>query len=83
MFHRILRAEAGPEEEAAETHGQQAACGQDPHHAALLLPLVLPADTAPPLNRLGFKCNNTAYRPVMDGMKLLKKYADADGKTRF
>lgn len=35
------------------------------------------------LNTLGFKYNNTAYRPVMDAMKLLKKYADVDGKTRF
>ncbi|MFH8736616.1 hypothetical protein [Streptomyces sp. NPDC017964] len=35
------------------------------------------------LNALGFKYNNTAYRPVMDAMKLLKKYADVDGKTRF
>lgn len=37
----------------------------------------------PLLNTLGFKCENTAYRPVMDAMKLLKKYADVDGKTRF
>ncbi|MEU7835588.1 MULTISPECIES: hypothetical protein [unclassified Nonomuraea] len=37
----------------------------------------------PLLNTLGFKCNNTAYRPVMDAMRLLKKYADVDGKTRF
>ena len=38
----------------------------------------------PPLLRtLGFKCNNTAYRPVMDAMKLLGKYAEVDGKTRF
>ncbi|CAM5269762.1 hypothetical protein [Streptomyces aurantiogriseus] len=38
----------------------------------------------PPLpNTLGFRCNNTAYRPVMDAMKLLKKYADVDGRTRF
>jgi hypothetical protein len=37
----------------------------------------------PLLNTLGFKCNNTAYQPVMDAMKLLKKYADVDGKTRF
>ncbi|WP_331755587.1 DUF4158 domain-containing protein [Streptomyces sp. NBC_01643] len=36
----------------------------------------------PLLNTLGFKCNNTAYRPVMDAMKLLQKYADVDGKTR-
>lgn len=27
----------------------------------------------PLLNTLGFRCNNTAYRPVMDAMKLLKK----------
>ncbi|EXU63779.1 transposase [Streptomyces sp. PRh5] len=38
----------------------------------------------PPLLRtLGFKCNNTAYRPVMDALALLEKYADVDGKTRF
>lgn len=37
----------------------------------------------PLLNTLGFRCNNTAYRSVMDAMKLLKKYADVDGKTRF
>jgi hypothetical protein len=37
----------------------------------------------PLLNTLGFKCNNTAYRPVTDAMELLKKYADVDGKTRF
>ncbi|MFF8247440.1 DUF4158 domain-containing protein [Streptomyces griseus] len=38
----------------------------------------------PPLLRtLGFKCNNTAYRPVMDAMALLEKYAEVDGKTRF
>ncbi|WP_225835063.1 Tn3 family transposase [Streptomyces sp. NK08204] len=37
----------------------------------------------PLLNTLGFRCNNTAYRPVMDALKLLAKYADIDGKTRF
>ncbi|MGC9436702.1 hypothetical protein [Streptomyces sp. WG5] len=38
----------------------------------------------PPLLRtLGFKCNNTAYRPVMDAMALLEKYAEVDGKSRF
>ncbi|GGY47465.1 Tn3 family transposase [Streptomyces tanashiensis] len=37
----------------------------------------------PLLNTLGFRCNNTAYRPVMDAVKLLKEYADVDGKTRF
>jgi hypothetical protein len=37
----------------------------------------------PLLKTLGFKCNNTAYRPVMDAMRLLEKYAEVDGKTRF
>ncbi|MFE1327044.1 Tn3 family transposase [Streptomyces sp. NPDC058735] len=37
----------------------------------------------PLLKTLGFKCNNTAYRPVMDAMRLLEKYAGVDGKTRF
>ncbi|AQW48273.1 Tn3 family transposase [Streptomyces violaceusniger] len=38
----------------------------------------------PPLLRtLGFRCNNTAYRPVMDALALLEKYAGVDGKTRF
>ncbi|MFE5325364.1 hypothetical protein ACFRCG_02920 [Embleya sp. NPDC056575] len=38
----------------------------------------------PPLPAmLGFTCDNTAYRPVMDAMKLLKRYAGVDGKTRL
>ncbi|GCB52012.1 Tn3 family transposase [Streptomyces sp. NL15-2K] len=38
----------------------------------------------PPLLRtLGFRCNNTAYRPVMDALALLEMYADVDGKMRF
>ncbi|MGW3661481.1 Tn3 family transposase, partial [Streptomyces sp. NPDC005151] len=38
----------------------------------------------PPLLRtLGFRCNNTAYRPVMDALALLEKYAGVDGKMRF
>ncbi|WP_232784526.1 hypothetical protein [Carbonactinospora thermoautotrophica] len=34
----------------------------------------------PPLE---FRCNNTAYRPVMDALELLARYADVDGKVRF
>ncbi|MFE7428768.1 Tn3 family transposase [Streptomyces sp. NPDC057545] len=30
----------------------------------------------PLLSTLGFKCNNTAYRPVTDVLALLEKYAD-------
>ncbi|MFJ7046146.1 hypothetical protein ACIQVC_22440 [Streptomyces sp. NPDC101112] len=37
----------------------------------------------PLLKTLGFKGNNTAYRPVMDAMRLLEKYVGVDGKTRF
>ncbi|MET8828122.1 Tn3 family transposase [Streptomyces sp. NPDC004610] len=37
----------------------------------------------PLLKTLGFRCNNTAYRPVMDALALLEKYAGVDGKTRF
>ena len=37
----------------------------------------------PLLATLGFHCNNTAYRPVMDALALLAKYAGIDGKTRF
>ena len=29
------------------------------------------------------RCNNLAYRPVMDALGLLARYADVDGKVRF
>jgi hypothetical protein len=32
---------------------------------------------------LDFRCNNTAYRPVMVAMELLARYASVDGKVRF
>lgn len=37
----------------------------------------------PLLAVLRFRCNNTAYRPVMDALDLLARYAGVDGKTRF
>ena len=37
----------------------------------------------PLLAALDFRCNNTAYRPIMDGLELLHRYADVDGKVRF
>jgi TnpA family transposase len=37
----------------------------------------------PLLATLGFRCNNTAYRPVMDALALLARYAEVDGKMRF
>jgi TnpA family transposase len=38
---------------------------------------------APLLAALSFRCNNTAYRPVMDALDLLARYAGVDGKQRF
>jgi hypothetical protein len=32
---------------------------------------------------LEFRCNNTAYRPVMQALDLLERYATVDGKLRF
>ena len=37
----------------------------------------------PLLAALRFRSNNTAYRPVMDALDLLARYADVDGKARF
>ena len=37
----------------------------------------------PLLAALEFRCKNTAYRPIMDALELLHRYADADGKVRF
>ncbi|GIN04698.1 hypothetical protein Pve01_63560 [Planomonospora venezuelensis] len=45
------------------------------HHYRRMLPPLLAA--------LSFRCNNTAYRPVMDALDLLARYADVDGKQRF
>ncbi|TYB62046.1 Tn3 family transposase [Microbispora tritici] len=44
------------------------------YYRQMLLPL---------LKTLGFKCNNTAYRPVMDALALLQSYAGVDGKVRY
>ncbi|MEV0108338.1 Tn3 family transposase [Nocardia sp. NPDC050799] len=37
----------------------------------------------PLLAALDFRCNNTAYRPVMVALELLQRYATIDGKVRF
>ncbi|WSY64894.1 Tn3 family transposase [Nocardia sp. NBC_00881] len=37
----------------------------------------------PLLAALDFRCNNTAYRPVMQALELLQRYAKVDGKVRF
>jgi TnpA family transposase len=35
------------------------------------------------LSALTFRCNNTAYRPVLDAIELLKRYAAKEGKARY
>jgi TnpA family transposase len=35
------------------------------------------------LGALDFRCNNTAYRPVMDALQLLRRYADRPTRTRY
>jgi TnpA family transposase len=35
------------------------------------------------LGALTFRCHNAAYRPVLDALDLLKRYANIVGKTRF
>ena len=42
------------------------------HHYRTMLPKLLEA--------LAFRCNNTAYRPVMDAVDLLHRYKDRDGR---
>ena len=37
----------------------------------------------PLLAALEFRCDNTAFRPIMDALGLLHRYADVDGKVRF
>ncbi|MGC4858779.1 Tn3 family transposase [Micromonospora sp. DT41] len=42
------------------------------HHYRTMLPKLLDA--------LAFRCNNTAYRPVMDALEVLHRYKDRDGR---
>jgi hypothetical protein len=35
------------------------------------------------LGALAFRCNNTAFRPVMDALELLARWADRPGQVRF
>lgn len=45
------------------------------NHYRRMLPALLAA--------VSFRCNNTAYRPVMQALELLHRYADVDGKVRY
>jgi hypothetical protein len=50
-------------------------CGSYSNHYRRMLPPLLAA--------LVFRCNNTAYRPLMWALELLQRYATVDGKVRF
>ena len=65
-----------------EGEGDRAGVGQRVRTAALLVLAPLPADAAPLLAALEFRCNNTAYRPVMDALDLLARYAGTDAAER-
>jgi TnpA family transposase len=45
------------------------------HHYRMMLPRLLAA--------VVFESNNTAYRPVMDALELLRRYAGADSRAQF
>ena len=45
------------------------------NHYRRMLPALLAA--------LSFRCNNTAYRPVMQALELLNRYGDVAGKVRY
>lgn len=49
--------------------------GSYSHHYRAMLPKLLDA--------LDFRCNNTAYRPVMDAVNLLHRYKDRDGRAKY
>ncbi|MFE2991982.1 hypothetical protein [Streptomyces sp. NPDC059262] len=72
---RDLVEEAKANEKAFEAEGRPTLRSSCSSYYRQMLPSLL--------NTLGFKCNNTAYRPVMEALALLAKYAGVDGKTRF
>jgi hypothetical protein len=72
---RELVREAKANERAFQARVRTVLRGSYSNHYRRMLP--------PPLAALDFRCNNTAYRPVMAALELLDRYAGVDGKTRF
>ena len=62
---------------------QQRLPGAGAHRAAQLVLDHYRRMLPPLLAALDFRCNNTAYRPIMDALELLHRYAEVDGKVRF
>ncbi len=72
---RELVKEAKADEQAFQARVRTVLRSSYSNHYRRMLPPLLAA--------LGFRCNNTAYRPVMDALDLLARYVGVDGKTRF
>jgi hypothetical protein len=72
---RELVREAKANEHAFQARVRTVLRGSYSNHYRRMLPPLLAA--------LEFGCHNTAYRPVMQALALLARYAGVDGKTRF
>jgi len=72
---RELVREAKANEQAFQVRVRTVLRGSYSNHYRRMLPPLLAA--------LVFGSNNTAYRPVMEALALLARYAYVDGKTRF
>jgi hypothetical protein len=72
---RELVREAKANEHAFQARVRTVLRGSYSNHYRRMLP--------PLLAVLDFGCHNTAYRPVMQALALLARYAGVDGKTRF
>jgi TnpA family transposase len=72
---RELVKEAKANERVFQARVRTVLRGSYSNHYRRMLPPLLAA--------LEFRCNNTAYRPVMQALDLLARYAGVDGKVRF
>jgi predicted TIM-barrel fold metal-dependent hydrolase len=72
---RELLKEAKANEQVFQARVRTVLRGSYSNHYRRMLP--------PLLDALEFRCNNTAYRPVMQALDLLARYAAVDGKVRF
>jgi len=71
---RALVAEAKADEKAYKARVRTVLTSSYSSYYRRMLPKLLAA--------IEFKCNNTAYRPVMDALDLLARYADVPNKVR-
>ncbi|MCW4356113.1 Tn3 family transposase [Hoyosella sp. YIM 151337] len=73
-LHDLVR-EARANEQSFQARVRTVLRGSYSSYYRRMLPALLVA--------LDFRCNNTAYRPVMQALDLLARYANTDGKARF